>query len=149
MPTQLLMQGMEDLVMDDSYQFVQHDGHLPASCILLDTSLTIYIFLNWSLLKNMKETNCYMHIQCNEVIHDSTGRARYNPKRIVNILSLADISKHFCVHFDSANKQAFLVKKADGSSTKHFVLLKVGLYYHNTATKMGAWHMTMIMVQCW
>ena len=57
-PTQLLMQGMEDLATNDSYQFVQHNRHLPASWILLDTGLTINIFLNWSLLKNVKETNC-------------------------------------------------------------------------------------------
>ena len=58
----------------------------------------------------------------------------YNPKGIANILSLADVSKHFHVHFNSASEQAFLIKKPNGS-TKHFVLLKAGLYYHDTATK--------------
>ena len=60
----------------------------------------------------------------------------YNPKGTANILSLADVSKHFCVHdFDSsANKEAFLVKKPNGS-TKHFALLRSGLYYHDTANK--------------
>ena len=46
MPTQLLMQGMEDLVTNNSYQFAQYDGHLPASWIILNTGSTINIFLN-------------------------------------------------------------------------------------------------------
>ena len=62
------------------------------------------------------------------------GKIWYNPKGIANILSLANVSRHFCVHFNSANEQAFLIKKPDGS-TKCFVLLKAGLYYHDTATK--------------
>ena len=64
-PTQLLMQGIEDLVTDDSYQFAQHNRHLPASWILLDTGLTINVFLNWSLLKHIQQMNHYMWIRCN------------------------------------------------------------------------------------
>ena len=41
---QLVLQGMEDLVTDDSYQFAQHDGHLPVSWILLDTRSTVNVF---------------------------------------------------------------------------------------------------------
>ena len=64
-PTQLLMQGVEDLVTDDSYQFAQYDGHLPASWIILDTGSKVNVFSNRSLLKNVHETNCSMHIHCN------------------------------------------------------------------------------------
>ena len=64
------------------------------------------------------------------------GKIWYNLKGITNILSLADISKHFCVHFDSATRQAFLIEKPDGS-TKHFIQLKAGLYYHNTGCHQG------------
>ena len=59
----------------------------------------------------------------------------YNPKGIANILSLADVPKHFHVHFNSTNEQAFLIEKSDGL-IRHFVLLEAGLYYHeDTATK--------------
>ena len=147
MPMQLLMQGMEDLVMDNSYQFVQYDGHLSASWIFLDTGLTINVFSNQSLVKNaVKVTNHYMCIQCNA---GYSGEIWYNPEGIANILSLADVSKHFHVHFNSAKEQALLIKKPDGL-TKHFVLLKAGLNFHDTATKdvpptYGSNHGTMLM----
>ena len=56
------MEGMEDLVTNDSYQFAQHDGHLPRSWIIIDTGSTVNIFLNQSLLKNVCRTNRYMCI---------------------------------------------------------------------------------------
>ena len=65
--TRLLMQGIDDLITNDSYQFTQHNGHLSKSWwILLDTSSTINVFLNKALLKNVRETNHYMMcIHCN------------------------------------------------------------------------------------
>ena len=142
-PTQLLMQVMEDLVMDDSYQFAQHNGHLPTSWILLDTGSTINIFLNRSLLKNVQHMNHYTWIRCdagwfytNQMgeLPGYPGKIWYNPKGIANILSMADVCRHFCVCFNSVTEQVFLIEEPNGS-TKHFVQLKAGLYYHDTAIK--------------
>ena len=44
--TQLLMQGIKELVTDDSYEFTQADDHLPKFWILLDTGSTVNIFSN-------------------------------------------------------------------------------------------------------
>lgn len=74
----------------------------------------------WSYTTQMGEMSSY------------PGEIWYNPDGIANILLLANVSKHFGMHFDSANKQAFLVKKSDGT-TKCFILLKASLYYHDTA----------------
>ena len=56
------MQGVEELIMDDSYQFAQCDGHLPWSWIIIDTGSTMNVFSNKSLLKNVRATNRYMQI---------------------------------------------------------------------------------------
>ena len=53
---------------------------------------------------------------------------------IVNILCFADVCNHFHVCFDSTKEWAFLVKKPDGT-TKRFVQLKVGLYFHDTTDR--------------
>ena len=138
MPTQLLMQGVEDLVINDSYQFAQCDGHLPTSWFILNTGSMVNVFSNCSLLKNVHETNHYMHIHCNARwsytnqmgdLPGYPGEVCYNPHGIVNILCFADICDHFCVQFNSGKEQAFLVEKPDGT-TKHFIQLKARLYFN-------------------
>ena len=103
----------------------------------------VNVFSNRSLLKNVHETNCYMCICCNArwsytnlmgELPGYPGEVWYNPHGIVNILSMADMCDHFHVQFDSSKEWAFLVKKPDGT-TKHFVQLKAGLYFHDTITK--------------
>ena len=141
-PTELLMQGVEDLVTDDSYQLAQCDGHLPTSWIILNIGSTVNVILNCSLLKNVHETNHYMCICCRwsytnlmGELHGYPGDIWYNPHGgIANILSMADVCDHFCVWFDSSKEWAFLVKKPDGM-TKCFIQLKAGLYFHDTAIK--------------
>ena len=107
----------EDLVTDNSYQFAQYDRHLPPLWIILDTGLTINMFSNWSLLKNVKEMNHYTQIRCNAgwlytnqmgELPRYPGEVWYNPSRIANILSMADVCYHFHVHFDSATECALL-----------------------------------------
>ena len=51
------------------------------------------------------------------------GEIWYNLIRIANILSLADVSKHFCMQYDSVNEQAFLVEKPSGTIKHFFILL--------------------------
>jgi hypothetical protein len=62
---QLLLQGIEDLAMEDSYQFAQVKGHLPTTWILLNNQSTVNIFYSRSLLRNVKQTNCCMRVHCN------------------------------------------------------------------------------------
>lgn len=54
MGMQLLMQGIEDLVMEESYQFAQMDGRLPKTWILLNNQSTINIFYNKALLMDVQ-----------------------------------------------------------------------------------------------
>ena len=131
---------MEDLVTDDSYQFAQCDGCLPPSWIIIDTGSTSNVFSNRSLLKNVRRTNWYMHIQCNArwsytnqmgELLGYHGKVWYNPCGIVNILCFADVCNHFRIRFDSAKERAFLIDKLDGT-TKGFVQFKAGLYFHDT-----------------
>ena len=137
------MQGMEDLVTNDSYQFVQCDGRLPPSWIIIDTGSTVNVFSNRSLLKNVCRTNQYMRIQCNArwsytnqmgKLPGHPGKVWYNPHGIANILCFTNMCNHFCIRFDSAKERAFLVKKPDGT-TKCFVQFKAGLYFHDTADR--------------
>ena len=143
MPTQLLMQGVEDLVTDNSYQFAQYDGCLPALWIIIDTGSTVNVFSNHSLLKNVHRTSHYMHICCNTgwsytnqmgKLPGYPGEVWYNPCGIVNILCFADVCNHFHVRFNSTKEWAFLIEKPDGT-TKHFVQFKAGLYFHDTSVK--------------
>ena len=67
-PTQLLIQGVEDLITDDLYQFAQCDGRLPRSWIIIDTGLTVNVFSNKSLLKNVRATSEYAKTMVNPKI---------------------------------------------------------------------------------
>ena len=140
-PTQLLMQGVKDLVTNNSYQFAQCDGHFPPLWIIIDTGSTVNIFLNWSLLKNVCRTNQYMHIHCNARwsytnqmgnLPGYPGVVWYNPHGIANILYFANVCDHFRIRYDSTKEQAFLIEKPNGT-TRQFVQFKVGLYFHDTA----------------
>jgi hypothetical protein len=122
--TQLLIQGMEELVTEESFQFAQVDGRLPKSWVLLDSQSTVNIFYNKDLLKDIKVTNRCMRVHCNVgwTVTNLIGRLPgypgevwYNPDGIANIISLADAEKYFPVCYDSAREKAFVVEKPDGT----------------------------------
>jgi hypothetical protein len=124
MGTQLLIQGIEDLTTEESYQFAQVEGQLPKTWILLDNQSTVNIFYNKDLLEDVKTTRCCMHIRCNAGwsmmnmigrLPGFPGEVWYNPNGIANILSMADTEKYFCVRYDSAKEKAFVVEKPDGT----------------------------------
>ena len=113
LPTQLLMQGVEDLITNDSYQFAQSDGHLPRSWIIIDTGSMVNVFSNKSLLKNVRATNRYMWIRCNAgwsytnqmgELPGYPSEVWYNPWGIANILCFADVCNHFHVRFNSTKQ---------------------------------------------
>ena len=118
--TQLLIQGMEELVMEGSFQFAQVNGQLPKSWVLLNNQSTMNIFYNKDLLKDIKVTNRCMRVRCNVgwTVMNLIGRLPgypgevwYNPNGIANIISLADAEKYFPVRYDSAREKAFVVEK--------------------------------------
>ena len=141
--TQLLLQGVEDLTTIDSYQFSQTDGQLPASWILLDNQSTVNIFCNRALLKDIKATDRCMRVRCNAgwtvtnlmgTFPGYPGEVWFNPDGIANILSLADVAKHFRVRYDSGHEHAFIVEKPDGTE-RRFLKTDAGLFYLDTANR--------------
>jgi hypothetical protein len=110
MAMQLLMQGAEDLNVEESFQFAQVKGKLPRSWVLLDNQSMVNIFYNKALLWDVHVTTRCMHVQCNTgwtamnligQLPGYPGKVWYNPDRIANILSLADTEKYFRVQYDS------------------------------------------------
>ena len=82
-----------------------------------------------------------MRVRCNAgwTVTNMVGRLPgyprevwYNPASITNILSLSDVTKYFCVHFDSGVAPSFIVEKPDGTE-RRFNQTLAGLYYHDTA----------------
>jgi hypothetical protein len=148
---QLLLQGGEDLATIDSYhQFLQTDGQLPASWILLDNQSTVNSFCNRALLKDnrallkdIKATDRCMRVWCNAgwtvtnlmgTFPGYPGEVWFNPDGIANILSLADVAKHFRVCYDSGQEHAFIVEKLGGTE-RRFIKTDAGLFYLDMANK--------------
>ena len=135
--TQLMLQGIEDLVIEDSYQFAHIDGRLPATWILLDNhQSTVNIFYNRKLLHDVREMNQCMRVHCNAGwtmtnmighLPGYPGEVWYNPDGIANILSLGDAKKHFRIRYNSGTEKAFIMEKPDGTK-KCFVKNPTGLY---------------------
>jgi hypothetical protein len=132
---------MEDLATTKSFQFAQLDGRLPASWVLLDNQLTVNIFCNKDLLKDIKVTSHCMRVRCNAswMVTNRIGRLPgypgeiwYNPEGVANILSLADAEKYFRVHYISEKEKEFVVEKLDGT-TRRFLKTDAGLYCFDTA----------------
>ena len=58
------------------------------------------------------------------------GDIWFHEKAITNILSLKNVSHHFCVTYDSADSTTFSVKKPDGTIL-HFMMHDNSLHYHD------------------
>ena len=63
------------------------------------------------------------------------GEIWYNPHGIANILSMTNVCDHFHIWFNSANEWTFLIEKPNNGSTKCFIQLKAGLYYHDMQSR--------------
>ncbi len=125
--------------------YLHHQGEkLPQEWVLLDNQSTVDVFSNHKLLRNIKTTTRTMTINCNAgVTHTNmigempgySGEVWYNPKGIANILSLANVKKHYRVTFDSKNGNGFIVHKDNG--TQHcFKESQRGLFYLDTSETM-------------
>jgi hypothetical protein len=118
---------------------LRNGGFVDPYWILLDTQSTVNLFNNRHLLSNIRMSSgpplrCY----CNGGYQDSTlvgtldgyGDVWFNPNSLANILSMAHVSQHFRVTFDTAIEQAIFVWRTDGSKIK-FIRSPKGLYFHD------------------
>ena len=129
------------------FSFYQVNGSIPKTWILLDSQLTVDIFCNPRLLKNIRRTAEGMRIYCNagsrltNYVGDLPGYGTvwYNPKAIANILSLHQVCDRYHITYDSAFQQ-FIVTRPCG---KEFVFkeLEGGLHYlDTTCSELGQDH---------
>ena len=156
--TQMLMSGMEEYEQSE-FQFHQQGVHtfdnsdtaylyhqgdkLPQDWVLLDNQSTVDVFSNPRLLKNIRKTTRTMTIKCNAGITETNmigempgypGEVWYNPKGMANILSVANVKKHYRITYDSLNQNGFIVHKTDGKQ-RHFKESAKGLFYLDTSIK--------------
>jgi hypothetical protein len=117
--------------------FLSPQGTLPRDWILLDNQSTVNVFCNKELLVNVRETNRTMVIRCNAGVAQTNmigrlpgyaGEVWYYPAGIANILSFADVAKHYRVTYDSTMEDVFHVHRPDGT-TRDFHKSARGLYY--------------------
>jgi hypothetical protein len=117
------------------------EGRVPSSWILLDNQLTVDVFHNADLLKNIRTGGGHMDIHCNAGVTSTNligdvpgyGQVWYHPNGISNILSLKQVkTRGHRVTYNSSKANEFHVHKADG--TIHiFKESPCGLYYSDTS----------------
>ena len=155
--TQLLMEGLEAFE-ESNFQFCQKEinttdtgvetaylhhqgGEISQDWVLLDNQSTVNVFSNQKLLKNIHKTTRTMTIKCNAGVTTTNmigempgypGEIWYNPRGIANILSVANVQKHYRITYDSANGEGFIVHKSDGTQ-RLFKESEKGLFYLDTS----------------
>ncbi len=65
------------------------------------------------------------------------GEVWYNPKGIANILSMANVKRHYRVTHDSKHGDGFIVHKPDGTQ-RVFQDSSKGLFYLDTSEKTSS-----------
>jgi hypothetical protein len=81
---QLLMQGMEDLPKEESFQFAQVNSCLQKLWVLLDNQSMVNIFYNKALLWDVHVTTRRMHVRCNArwTVTNLTGHLLDYPREV-------------------------------------------------------------------
>ena len=100
------------------------DGGIPTSLILLSNQSTVNVFMNHCLLKSICTITAMMKIHCNTGISCTNqvgdlpgyGTVWFHPHGITNILSLSCIKNKYCVTFDSAHDNSFIIHKSNGTT---------------------------------
>jgi hypothetical protein len=109
----------------------------PTTWILLDNQYTVDLFRNFKLLKNIRQSNTRMSVQCNagprstNMVGDFPGYVWYDPHSIAIILSLKRVASKYRVESDNAAGGVFIVTKPDGTAFA-FCESSDGLYYLDT-----------------
>jgi hypothetical protein len=112
--------------------------------LLLDNQLTVNLFCNAKLLKNIRPSNTRMNVRCNAGQRTVTmvgdlpgyGTVWYDSKSIANILSLKRVAEKYHVAFDSENGGSFIVTKPDGTVFE-FQQSPGGLYFLDMDKKVS------------
>ncbi len=139
----------------EHFQFLQHgtgttfqvgeDKHIPKTWMLLDNQLTVDVFHNADLLKNILESSTIMDIDCNAGVTSTNmvgdlmgyGTVRYHPNGIANILLLACMEERgYHVTYDSRKSNEFKVHKPDGT-VRTFSQLAWGHFYMESRDGAG------------
>jgi hypothetical protein len=117
-------------------------ARIPSSWILLDKQLTVDVFSNADLLKNIRQSNTCMIIHCNARSATTNqvgdvekyGTVWYHPNGIANIISLAImVERGFEVQYDSTiGNGSFYVTK-HGVKLFEFKQSNGGLLYCDTS----------------
>jgi hypothetical protein len=103
---------------------INEEGRVPNSQMLLDNQSTVDIFHNEELIKNILQSNGYMHIHCNAEVASTNligdlpgyGTVWYHPKGIANIMSLTRVKERCWVTYDSHDGNKIHVHKTDGAT---------------------------------
>ena len=125
------------------FSFYQPNGEIQKTWILLDSQLTVDIFCNPQLLKNIRRTPEGIRVHCNagnwltDLVGDlpRNGTVWYDPKAIANILSLRRVRDHYHITYDSSHRK-FIVTKPSGKEFA-FHESEGGLHYLDTTHQQG------------
>jgi hypothetical protein len=103
--------------LDSCLQVMESVGLKP-NTLLLDSCLTVCLISNGTILHDIHTVDRRMHVCCNTgvwvmnqmgYLGDFPEPVWYDPKGVVNILSLFIVQKYFRVQYDSLKGNHFLV----------------------------------------
>ena len=127
-------------VFDHQHVLSQSGGHINTTWVLLDNQLTVDVFSNRRLLKNIRKSDRSLAIfstggrTTTDLQGDLPGYGTvwFHQGRISNILSLSKVEGKYQVSYDSTNEKKFLVYLPKGK-IRCFIQCERGLFYFNVA----------------
>ena len=127
--------------------------NIPSSWLLLDNQLMVDVFANGNLLEDIHEVDDELVISSNGGTSTTWrmgtlagyGDVWYDPSRITNIVSLAQVMKKYHVSYDSTDN-VFIITKPDGTVYR-FTQVPSGLYYYDLASMESNKQMGIALVE--
>ena len=126
-------------------------GRIPRNWVLLYSQSTADAYSNPDLLVGIHEVkgSLTIHTQAGKAVTKlrgtvpGYGEVWFCPNGIMNILSLANVTKIWSVKFDSTNENQFEVTKNDGKNKRIFKQSEHGLFYYDTcANQKKEWQVS-------